>query len=422
MFPVFPGGTEIGLEIRAALAYLKEVNLFSAGLDTSNHAPYAFKKHFVLPSVFEAGWIDKLNEIVKAQGIDYIFPAYDDVLLALAENAGRIDAKIVTSPLYTCRITRFKSETYQHFKGVVPLPAVFNSPEEVNHYPVFLKPDRGQGSQGTHTVQDSQTLRSLVTKGNDLLILEYLPGNEFTIDCFSDREEGLLFCGGRERVRTRSGISMASAPVTDGQFVEYALAISENLEFHGAWFFQLKRDANGTYRLLEIAPRIAGAMAFHRVLGVNFPLLSIYEQERIPIEIMKNHCDLAMDRALVNRYKHDIVYSTVYVDLDDTLILKKQVNILVIRFLFQCVNKGVRLVLMTRHDGDPAETLRKHRLSGLFNEIVHLDRSAPKSAFISDPNAILLDDSFSERREVYQNLGIATFDAGMVEMLLDDTV
>ncbi|MBC1258927.1 ATP-grasp domain-containing protein, partial [Trichormus variabilis] len=82
--------------------------------------------------------------------------------------------------------------------------------------------------------------------------------------------------------------------------------ITQKLNFYGVWFFQLKQDKCGEYKLLEIAPRVAGAMAFHRVQGINFPLLSIYEQERVPIEIINNKFDLTMDRALINRYTHNV--------------------------------------------------------------------------------------------------------------------
>ena len=43
---VFPGGTEIGLEIQRALCQCKDIRLYSAGLDVSNHAPYVFARHF----------------------------------------------------------------------------------------------------------------------------------------------------------------------------------------------------------------------------------------------------------------------------------------------------------------------------------------------------------------------------------------
>jgi hypothetical protein len=205
-------------------------------------------------------------------------------------------------------------------------------------------------------------------------------------------------------------------------FQEYADAISSTLTFHGAWFFQLKRSRFGVLTLLEVAPRIAGTMALHRVLGVNFPLLSIYEQERLPIQIITNDVAVDIDRALVNRYRHNIQYSSVYVDLDDTLILNDKVNTELVRFLFQCVNAGKRLVLVTKHTGEVGQTLQRHRLTGIFDEIVHCDRGTCKADFIVEPDAIFIDDSFSERRAVREARDVQTFDCSMLEMLIEERV
>jgi len=417
---VFPGGTEIGLEIHRALCHCKDVCLYSAGLDVSNHAPYVFARHFLVPSVHSPGWIDKLNQVVVEQEIDYIFPAYDDVIIALVKNAERIKARIVSSPLETCLTCRSKLQTYRFFADVLPIPTLYDNLEAVDRYPVFAKPDKGQGSQYSYIVYDKHQLSLLLREDREYVMMEYLPGKEYTVDCFSDRDKGLLFCGGRQRIRTKSGISMNSRPVHNDVFLEYASAISEKLSFHGAWFFQVKEDRHSTYKLLEIAPRIAGTMAVHRVQGVNFALLSIYEQERIPLETLVNRIDVEIDRALVNRYRHQLKYSVVYVDLDDTLILNGMVNVDLVRFLYQCINEGIRIVLLTKHTADVDQTLRKHRLTGIFDEIIQLEQSASKSDYIHESDAILIDDSFSERKAVNEKLGILTFDCSMVEMLIDE--
>jgi hypothetical protein len=423
---VFPGGTEIGLEIHRALYQSKDVRLYSAGLDGSNHAPYVFARHFSIPSIYDSSWVDSLNELITEQGIDYVFPAFDDVIVALAQNAHRIKARIVTSPLETCLVTRSKSQTYRSLADILPVPTLYNNElGAVDSYPAFVKPDKGQGSQHTQVVtsqeQLSRALEASAVRGENI-VLEYLPGEEYTVDCFSDRDRGLLFCRGRQRIRVKSGIAMDSRPAHDDVFVEYANAISRKLIFHGAWFFQLKKDRYGVYKLLEIAPRIAGTMAVHRVQGVNFPLLSIYEQERIPIEILANNVYVEIDRALVNRYRHELQYSAIYVDLDDTLILNGKVNVTLIRLLYQCVNAGIPIALLTKHAADLHQTLRRHRLIGIFDELIHVQRSARKSDYIREKDAILIDDSFSERKMVSEQLGILTFDSSMVEMLLDERV
>lgn len=419
---VFPGGTEVGLEIHRALCQCKDVRLYSAGLDVSNHAPYVFARHFTVPSVHDSGWIDRLNHIITKEEIDYVFPAHDDVVLALAQNAERVEAPAISSPLRTCQIARSKSKTYRALSGVVPVPRLYQDPQVVDRYPVFVKPDRGQGSRQTHLVHSKSRLSQLLRQDRECILMEYLPGDEYTVDCFSDRDAGLLFCEGRQRIRTRSGISMNSRPVESDLFVEYAKRISTKMTFYGAWFFQVKKDRSGTYKLLEVAPRIAGTMAVHRVKGVNFALLSIYERERIPIEILVNEVNVEIDRALANRYRHQVEYSVVYVDLDDTLILNGAVNVNLVRLLYQCINQGKRIVLLTKHTGNIAQTLRRHRLSEIFDEIIHMEQSASKSDYICESDAILIDDSFSERKAASERLGILTFDCSMLEMLLDERV
>jgi carbamoyl-phosphate synthase large subunit len=420
---VFPGGTEIGLEIHNSLRWCKEVELFSAGLAISNHATYVFAKHTEIPSIHQPGWLEALNELIARLGVNYVFPAYDDIIVALAENAHRIGATIVTSPLETCLITRSKSRTYGVLRDIVPVPCVYERSSPIDQFPVFVKPDKGQGSENTHLVQDNQQLEMVLRRDSTALVLEYLPGKEYTVDCFSDRDDGLLFCSGRERTRTRSGISMSSRIVSIPEFRDFAIAINGKLQFHGAWFFQLKQDITGNLKLLEIAPRIAGTMALNRVLGLNFPLLSLYEQKRLPVKVMTNRIEVDIDRALVNRYRHDVRYRTVYVDLDDTLIFKGRVNPRLVAFIFQCVNQKTKVILLTRHSADVQQTLKHHRLSGIFDEIVQVPpRPACKSQFIKESNSILIDDSFSERYATASKLGIPTFDCSMLEMLIDDRV
>ena len=61
-------------------------------------------------------------------------------------------------------------------------------------------------------------------------------------------------------------------------------------------------------------------------------------------------------------------YDTVYVDLDDTLVLRQQrVHTKLVRFLFQCFIANKQIVLVTRSKDDPNEVLRQIRLFELFD-------------------------------------------------------
>jgi hypothetical protein len=424
---VFPGGTEIGLEVWRSLRYCKEFSLYSAGADVSNHAPYVFKKNFIVPDVHEPNWVATLSSIVRKHNIDYVFPAHDDVVLALAQNSGKIPAEIVSSPLKTCSVCRSKSETYTLFKDLLPMPRIFGTPSDIDRFPVFVKPDIGQGSQSASKVENLRTLLVLLKNNPALAVFEYLPGKEYTIDCFTDRRKGLLFCSGRERIRVRAGISMSSRLAnakTAAIFRKTANTISKELEFHGAWFFQMKANAEGVLELLEVAPRISGTAALARVLGANLALLSIYEKEGRDIEIMLNKCDAQIDRALVNRYRHNLKYSKVYVDLDDTLVIQNKINSHLVQFLYQSLNEGCKVILITKtiHVGGFQAALKQFRLESFFDEIVALPPNASKADFIDPQGSIFIDDSFNERKAVFERLNIPTFDCSMIELLINEAV
>lgn len=414
---VFPAGTEIGLEIYQALKHCKEVILHGAGQAISNHAPFVYQSYHTIPSINEKGWLTSLITLCNKLEIDYIFPAYDDIVVALASRREEIPATILTASDKVCELTRSKSQTYHKLKSFIRVPKLY-SLNEVKDFPVFVKPDRGQGSQGAHLVLNQNELAVTASKIQNPIICEYLPGEEYTVDCFSDRELGVIFCSARVRLRIRNGIAVHTQSVDLNGVDKIANQIHQTLGMQGAWFFQLKRSDDGELVLLEVAPRIAGSMSAHRVQGINFPLLSIYEHERLPLHIMSLPVHVEVDRALYNRYRLKIHYKALYIDLDDTLLLRGKLNLDALQLVFSCINRGISVTLLTRHDGNLEATLRKYRLTGLFDEVIHLNKTQRKSEFILRKDSIFLDDSFAERREVYEKCGVPTFDCSMLEALI----
>lgn len=416
---IFPGGSEIGLEIHKSLAYVRGVNLFSAGTDIPNHAPYVYKNHFIVPSIHENGWVDALNKIIIDNKIDYVFPAYDDIIIALLNND--IKARVVASPKETCEIARSKKRTYSLLNGIVRTPNVYFNKDVT--YPIFAKPDKGQGSENAtiiNTPEEAATYE--LQHPNDWLFMENLPGKEYTIDCFTDRERGLLYCAPRLRRRIRNGITVNSVPVSDDIFYVDAKKINSTLKLYGAWFFQMKENKDGVLTLLEIGTRIGGTMATDRANGVNLPLLSIYEQARLPYEVVPRVNYVEIDRSLTNRYKSNLSYKHVYVDYDDTVIVHGKVNDLLIRYLYQCMNRGIDFTLITKHVGDLIPELITNRLEGLFRQIIQIPPKDNKWVYMDRKDSIFIDDSFKERQEVEDNVHIPTFDCSQLELLIDERV
>lgn len=424
---VWPAGTEIGLEVHRALSSARNIELVGASAPTFSHAPYVYKEYINLPPVSEQGWLDALRDALVQEQISVVYPAHDEVIEQLAVHRQQVDAIVVSPSAAACRISRSKRATYRHFSGLLRVPLEYSSPSDIQEFPVFLKPDRGQGSQGTVVIDSPRHLEFLMSRHDgwdamirDNLLLEYLPGLEYTVDCFSDRELGLLYTGPRERLRVRNGISVTSTFVPVDEFLPLAETINGALEMWGGWFFQVKRTATGELALLEVGPRVAGTSSLSRVRGVNLPLLSIYEQLRVPVTLLPNSILVTVDRALDNRYRHSLRFERVYLDLDDTLIKAGLVVTDVVKFVFQCVNQGIPVELLTRHDGDLKETLQRHRLQGLFDRVTHVRPPDQKIDAIEPDGAIFIDDSYVERRTVVDRFGIPTFDVSMLEMLFDD--
>jgi hypothetical protein len=419
---VFPCGSEIGLEINRALANSIHFNLFGAS-SLEDHGKFVFKNYISgLPFVDAPSFIEEINIIIVEYKIDFIIPAHDSVVLKMAINQDKIKAIIVTSCAKTNEICISKGKTYDFFCGLIPTPRIFNKDYELP-FPVFLKPNIGNGSKGTYKAYSQNEVDFYLRKDPTLIILEYLPGKEYTVDCFTDRNGLLLFAEGRERRRIYNGISVNSVPNKNSQIQKIAQVINGNLAFQGVWFFQLKSRANGELVLLEVASRIAGTMALFRAMGINFILLSLYDRMGLTVSVTPNNFNLEIDRALYARYTLDLEYEYIYVDFDDTIIVNNLVNTNLIKFLYQSKNKGKKIFLISKHKGKIQEAFKNYALCKfLFDEIIILEQSMKKVEYIKNLNSIFIDDSYSERKEVLEDLKVPVFGLDAIESLFDDKV
>ena len=417
---VFPYGSETGLEINRSLSFSKDFELFGASSQYSNHGKYVYKNYIQMNSyVDDFDFIDELNKVIVEHKIDFVFPAHDSVVLKLSEYKDDLRTMVICPSYETCKICRSKGKTYEIFNSKIAVPRIFEVSDEDIEYPVFLKPDIGQGSKGTYIGSSLDEIKFYKKLDNSLLALEYLPGKEYTIDCFTDRFSNLLFVGGRERKRIYSGISVDTLPVIDTKFNDIAQLINKTLNMRGVWFFQVKENKLGEYVLLEVGPRVAGSMGLYRNLGINLPLLSLYDRLDKELKIIENIVELEMDRALTSKFKLDFYYENVYVDLDDCLIFENNINPFVVAFLYQCINNKKKLFLLTKHEGNLIDYLEKYRIREIFDEIIQIEKGKEKRNYIINSKSIFIDDSFIERYYISRDLNIPTFDTNAIESLLD---
>lgn len=419
---VFPSGSEVSIEVARALKNNKDINLIGLG-SQPDYGDAAFENNISnLPFFKASNFISSLKEVVKANKIIFIVPGMDEVAYFLKLNEKEIACEVIYASIETAEVIRRKSTTYAFLKDKVPTPLVYdkvNFTKNVN-LPIFCKYDIGYGSRGAVKIKSLTQLNQILKEDADPsanIYNEYLPGEELTIDCFSNKSSDLLFAGPRKRERIKMGISLSSRPVElTEEIYEFGRLISKNLSMTGCWFFQIKKSKTAEYKLLEVASRVSGSMATYRLLGINFILLDIYQRLGHTISIPKlKYGAVRLERALDVKLIGYSSFDSVYVDLDDCLILNGSINTDLIAFLFRCRNKRIPIFLITRHALNLKQTLEEFRISTIFDNIFHVTGDRAKSEFIKHKNPLFIDDSFIERQEVSEAIGCNVASPNMVK-------
>lgn len=416
---VFPCGSEIGLEIYRSLQYSTHFKLIG-GNSTDDHGKFVYPAYIdTIPFIDRADFIPYLKEIVKKYAIDAIYPTMDAVITLLKENETNLGCKIISSPLETVKICLSKTKTYQVLQNVISIPKLYKK-EEIDTFPVFSKPAIGYGSRGAKLIENKAMLEAVAKEFPNNLFCQFLPGEEYTIDCFTDKYGKLLFFAPRVRKRIMNGISVNTIPVKKNlnQFQQIVHAINEKIVFQGAWFVQLKQDEKGKLFLLEIAARLGGSSALFRNKGINFAQLTLLDAFNIDVEIIENQYNIELDRALSNKYKLSLDYNEVFIDFNTCLINENSLyNLDLIKFIFQCFNNQIPITLLIKQDEKEINLLEKIHFRTIFNEVISYSNKIEKLSLINNPKAILIDNSFTDRKKVAEIKNIAVFSLDMMESL-----
>ena len=141
-------------------------------------------------------------------------------------------------------------------------------------FPVFAKPRQGAGSRGVRLVPDADALRAL-PEDQDLIVQEFLPGEEYSVDVIADAAHRVVAAVPRTRARVDSGVAIAGRTVHDRELEDAAARIAEAIGLVGVANVQLRRDRSGRAVLLEVNPRFPGALPLTIAAGVDIPSLVV---------------------------------------------------------------------------------------------------------------------------------------------------
>ena len=431
---IFPSSSTVSLEIVESLNNIKDISV----IGINSHDNYETKDLFQIsyndcPLIDEEELkcIEYLINIAKTHGCNFIIPTMDYSHLILSKHGdifNRNNIKIITSSYETNKICVSKKQTYEALNDIVNCPILYSYDEintNENNYinkKLFLKPDIGYGSRNCYIVNSIGELKKKYDES--LIILEYLPNDEYTIDCFTYNKK-LAYINIRKRKLYKNGLSVITENIEYksklyNTIERFANDINDTIDFIGSWFFQVKFDENNICKLLEVSTRIAGASSINRLNGCNLTLLSIYYQFGHPINIIKNNNYLLVSKIFKNVVNLNklFTYNNIFIDFDDTIIINNKVNHLAMAFLYRELNNNKDIYLLTRHKNDIGDTLKQYRIStDIFKKIIVITDGTKKSNHVIE-YSLFIDDSFKERNDVITNTkNVLCFDVDFFEYI-----
>jgi carbamoyl-phosphate synthase large subunit len=276
-----------------------------------------------LPKASDSHFVDFVLDYCLKNGIKIIFPL---VTMELFRFSTAIDIfeknniKVIVSDKTSLDIANNKSRLYEHLTAhsiltpqykVVPAGdfeaflAAFSTlgfPEK----PIAVKPSVSNGSRGVRLVDKSvdkfdllfhhkpsslycsfDELANILRGRNfpELLISEVLTGEEFTVDTIVNTDGKADIILPRLRKKMLSGISVEGQFVKNQEIIDYCHQIIGSLKLFGPIGIQVKRAADGRFKILEINPRIQGTSVAAMGLGINLPVWAVRQALGEKVEI-----------------------------------------------------------------------------------------------------------------------------------------
>ena len=199
----------------------------------------------VIPEADDELFLKRLIEIIGKHGVKVLMPSsgYDiypySVNKALLMSLGTVP---VVSERDTLEVCRDKILTFKRLSKKFDLPFTTQDPDKIRTFPVIAKPRFGKGSKGILRIDNESDLKFSISKGEDLIFQEYLPGVEYTIDVLSTLEKKALLAVPRIRLQTKAGISTKGRIVINENIESICKSMAEDLKIIGPCCIQMKES------------------------------------------------------------------------------------------------------------------------------------------------------------------------------------
>ncbi len=269
----------------------------------------------LVPTVGRIEYVPALLEAVREHDIGLLVPLTDMDLRSIARQADQFAELGCTAMVGTeeaVALCRDKARLNEQLSRVglatirtLSLATFRREP----FYPCFVKPVRGSASVGTAVIHNERELAAHVaTFGQLLIVQDYVPGREYTIDVYRSRDGVVRCVVPRQRLVVRSGEVEKGITTRDPALMETAVKLAEGLDgIWGVFCCQCRRDNSGPPRYFEVNPRFGGGAPLSVAAGADLPLYLLQEVLGLPISAELGRFT---DRLLMMRYD-DAAYEQV---------------------------------------------------------------------------------------------------------------
>ncbi len=274
---------------------------------------YIADKYYLVPMGNDPDYIQSMTTIARKEKAKVLLPLSSVELPTLAKNKQllkKIGVNVLVSEYESVSTALNKYQTYkflikQGLKEVVPRFKIVHNVRELKKAmeelgypdnPIAVKPPASKGQRGfrilvsgygdfkeiyeskpSYPYMNGDTFIKIYENSRgryELLVMEYLPGKEFTVDALCYDGDALIVVP-RERIKVVQGISVVTKITKNEKLIDISKRIIKKFNFKYIINLQFKYDSSGKPKLLEINPRIAGTACATIEAGAHLPYLAI---------------------------------------------------------------------------------------------------------------------------------------------------
>ncbi len=287
--------TSAGTRNKVVQYFKKQMAGNVVAVDCSSIGPaiYDADKAYIVPRIDDPDYINVLLDICKKEEIKGLFALIDPELSLIAKNYDKFTA-IGTTPIVSsyelCETSLDKYRMYEMLNKLgIPTAKCYLDIESFEtareqgevDYPVFVKPRSGSASININSVKSKEMLTALFHESDDLMIQEFMKGQEYGADVYIDMISGKctsIFL--KKKIKMRAGETDKSISVKNENLFKQIATFVEKVGYRGMIDIDLFHDEDSdTFYLSEVNPRFGGGYPHAFECGVNFPKMIINNLE-----------------------------------------------------------------------------------------------------------------------------------------------